>query len=273
MCASPFRNGSIDVGIVQTEIAEPSAISALQWTSKSISVPLGFLATPATSDRGHPTATVAIGMRSSMTNPCLASSARCHIMIEHEGAGQGARGQGAPRRLGFHHLCSRRRHCDATAATAARRARRPHVRASSTRRSTRPARSGRCGGATAAAAVRRLQRGAQQCCESDARSRRRRGRLAFIRWGRVRRRARRVCATGCGGGGAGGETSVATRRIPPARALRRSRPRQRACCSPCASIARARQQCTHARGSRTRGARALGEGVRRRPRRRRSRGG
>ena len=191
MCASPFRNGSIDVGIVQTEIAEPSAISALQWTSKSISVPLGFLAAPATSDRGHPTATVAIGMRSSMTNPCLASSARCHIMIEHEGAGQPGKALAGKARLGFH-LCSRRRRCDATAATAARRARRPHVRASSTRRSTRPARSGRCGGATAAEAIRRLQRGAQQWRGSDARPRRRRGRLAFLRCGRVRRRANRV---------------------------------------------------------------------------------
>ena len=94
-------------------------------------------------------------------------------------------------RLGFY-LCSRRRRCDATAATAARRARRPHVRASSTRRSTRPGVSGRCGGATAAAAVRRLQRDAQQYRGSDARPRCRRRRLAFIRCGRVRRRARRV---------------------------------------------------------------------------------
>ena len=138
-------------------------------------------------------------------------------------------------------------------------------RASSTRRSTRPARSGRCGGATAAAAVRRLQRGAQQWRGSDSRPRRRRGRLAFIRCSRVRRRANRVVARAAG--------PQWRRAASPARELRRSRPRPRVCCSPCASFARARQQCTQPRGSRTRGARALGERVRRRRRRRCSCGG
>ena len=126
-------------------------------------------------------------MRSSRTTPCLASSARCHIVIEHEGAGQGARGQGAPRLSPL--LAPPTLRCDggdgsAESATAAR--------ASELDATTRPARSGRCGGATAAVAVRRLQRGAQQCRGSDARPRRRRGRLAFIRCGRVRRRAHRV---------------------------------------------------------------------------------
>ena len=145
-------------------------------------------------------ATVAVGMRSSRTTPCLASSARCHIVIEHEGAGQGARGQGAPRLSPL--LAPPTLRCDggdgsAESATAAR--------ASELDATTRPARSGRCGGATAAVAVRRLQRGAQQCRGSDARPRRRRGRLAFIRCGRVRRRAHRVWWRG-------GKGSVATRR-------------------------------------------------------------
>jgi len=43
-----------------------------------------------------------------------------HNVIEHEAPGQGA--------LGFPSFCSRRRRCDATAATAARRARRPRAR-------------------------------------------------------------------------------------------------------------------------------------------------
>ena len=130
-------------------------------------------------------------MRSSRTTPCLASSARCHIVIEHEGAGQGARGQGAPRLSPL--LAPPTLRCDggdgsAESATAAR--------ASELDATTRPARSGRCGGATAAVAVRRFQRGAQQCRGSDARPRRRRERLAFIRCGRVRRRAHRVWLRG-----------------------------------------------------------------------------
>ena len=133
-------------------------------------------------------------MRSSRTTPCLASSARCHIVIEHEGAGEGARGQGAPRLSPL--LAPPTLRCDggdgsAESATAAR--------ASELDATTRPARSGRCGGATAAVAVRRFQRGAQQCRGSDARPRRRRGRLPFLRACRVRRRAHAVRRRGRGG--------------------------------------------------------------------------
>ena len=93
MCASPSGNGLIDVEIVPTEIAKPFAISALQWTSKSISVPLGFLAAPATSYRGHPIAAAAGGMRLFEGNRLLGElgSARQlddHNVIEHEAPGK-----------------------------------------------------------------------------------------------------------------------------------------------------------------------------------------
>ena len=93
MCASPSSNGSIDVEIPseknRRDLGNFWLISALQWTSKSISVPLRFLAAPATSDRGHPIAAAAGSTRLFEGNRLLGElgSARQlddHNVIEHE---------------------------------------------------------------------------------------------------------------------------------------------------------------------------------------------
>ena len=171
MCASPSSNGLIDVEIVPTEIAKPFAISALQWTSKSISVPLGFLAAPATSYRGHPIAAAAGGMRLFEGNRLLGElgSARQlddHNVIEHEAPGKAhsafparasaadaARSRARSRARG---ALARRAH-DARARARARRgalARRAHATRTRRSRSARCARSSRTRSRTRSRSVR-----------------------------------------------------------------------------------------------------------------------